>query len=85
VYTKSCAAKILRAPHGSTTCGAWRDAPVAAPSPSEPKRWEPEATSAHMPSEKPKATPAQPQPSDDLDKWIDAACENDAIEVVEFY
>jgi hypothetical protein len=37
-----------------------------------------------MPSEKPKATPAQPQPSDDLDKWIDSACENDPIEVVEF-
>ncbi len=37
-----------------------------------------------MPREKPKATPAQPQPSDDLDKWIDSACENDPIEVVEF-
>ena len=37
-----------------------------------------------MPREKPKATPAQPQPSDDLDKWIDSASENDPIEVVEF-
>jgi len=37
-----------------------------------------------MSSEKPKATPTQPQPSDDLDKWIDSACENDPIEVVEF-
>jgi hypothetical protein len=37
-----------------------------------------------MPSEKPKATPAQPQPSDDLQEWIDSKCENDPIEVVEF-
>jgi len=37
-----------------------------------------------MPSEKPKTTPAQPQLSDDLDKWIDSKCENDPIEVVEF-
>jgi hypothetical protein len=37
-----------------------------------------------MTSEKPKATPAEPQPGDDLDKWIDSKCENDPIEVVEF-
>jgi hypothetical protein len=37
-----------------------------------------------MSREKPKATPAQPQSTDDLDKWIDSVCENDPIEVAEF-
>jgi hypothetical protein len=37
-----------------------------------------------MSSERPKVRPAQPKSSDDLDKWIDSACENDPIEVVEF-
>jgi hypothetical protein len=78
---KRCTARFLRSLRGSTTCAALGSARSGALP--EGAR-EPRATGAHMSSEKPKVTPAQPKSSDDLDKWIDSACENDPIEVVEF-